>query len=539
MNIEDVIEQSDLFFDRNLRTNLILPVSSFEQIKIQPNETVVNSAINQKLKHLHDNFLYLYKNSRVASNVIPVESLAIGGVSAYESSTKYKFSWFTGASSSDFTRLSFYPIYGENQIQEIAMCKNLEKYQYTIFTTTGRDIVAYNSDNDQTSLTLVLSTNELYPGSNVRWKNIVDVEFGSQNQLYILDEGSNKLARYDASGFTTSDVIIENLLVYKDSIGGYGGYNDPLLFNGPRALTVSMQNIYVLDSNNSCIKRYDENLNWLTTYRLFRDFLSAYPVDISSDQSGNIYVLSENGFVLKYDHDILTKEIIDMRELSATQMDYKKIVMSPSDANIAYIVTSSGITKTLLTSFTDAIGPYLFSKFDINTPEIIQSFAALDDGESDKVVVCSNYNNRSIFQLYKDNINLYDVLSINDFDIYTFEEMKINYEEYVQNWVFNKTLSKMLINHMRLRDNIVGKFLTKKDSTETLAFEGTRYLMPEEISTILFQQDVSFFVGLNEIFQNSVVNRCLKKIFDIQNNLLNILQVDNLELADKNVPILI
>lgn len=540
MNIETVAQQNNVQFDRNLRSTLILPASSFETIKIQPNDTVSNALINQKLKHLYDNFLYLYKNSRVASNEIPVASLGIGGVSAYGTGpVQYSLSWFQGASSSQFSSLSNKQIYGENEIQEITLCRNTERDIYTFFTSTGRDIVAYNSDNQQSSLSVVLSTNELYPGSNVKWQNVVDIELGSSNQLYILDAESNKLARYDASGFTTNDVIIENLLVYKDSIGGYGGYNDPLLFNGPQALTVSQKNVYVLDSNNSSIKRYDENLNWITTYRLFRDFLSAYPVDMASDTTGNLYVLTENGFVLKYDSNLLTKEIIDMQELSATQMEFKKIVMSPSDSNIAYIVTSTGVTKTLLNSFTDAIGPYLFSTFSINTNENILSFTALKDGDSDKVIVCSNSNNRTIFQLYHDNINLYDILSIKNFDIYSFNDIQLNYEEYVQDWVFNKAISKMLINHMRLRDNIVGKFLTRKNSQGTSVFEGTRYLTPDEMNNMMFQQDLQYYIGSNEIFQNSVVNRCLKKIFDIQVKLLDTLQVDRLDITDKNVSIFI
>lgn len=541
MNISENSKQNNLQFQRFLKEKLVLPHSDFENIRIQPNETVSSIVINEKLNKLYENFLYLYQNTKVASNLIPVSAIAIGGVSGTvvdNFTCPGILSWFPGASSSEFINLACAGIYGESQIQEIAACRNREKDQFSIFTSTGRDIVAYNSDNEQISFSLALSTNEMYPGSNVFWNNIVDFEFGSQNQLYVLDKGLNKLVCYDAAGFTINDTVLDNLLVYKDSIGSYGTFDNPTQFNAPEALTINQGHIFVLDSNNGCIKKYDENLNWVITYRLFRDFLSAYPVDITNDTHGNFYVLGNNGYVLKYDNNFSKKEIIDMQELSGTNTVFKKLVMSPTDPNIAYIITNQTVFKTLLTSFTNVIGPYLFYRHKINTNETILSFTVLSGiGGSDKTVVCSEHAGRTIFQLYHDNLNLYDVLSNPDFDIYTFDQIAIHYQEYVQNWVFNKALAKFLINHMRLRDSVVGKFLAKTDKNGDITFRGTRYLLPDERSSILFQQDTSYYIGANEIFTNSVINRTFRKLFDIQNALLSVLQTESLNLTEENVPI--
>lgn len=536
MNISLNLKEEGLQFKRFLGEELILPHTDFDTIRIQPNDTVSSILINSKLRKLYENFMYLYQNTRVASNLIPVSSMAVGGVSATPSLGN-KFSWWYGASASEFLSLSSVGIWGENSIQEIAGIKNKEEPQYSFFTTTGRDIVGYKSTDDQSALSQVLSTNEMYPGSNVFWQDITDIEFDTFNQVFVLDKKLNKLVCYDASGFTTNDNVIQDLLVYKDSIGSYGTFDNPTQFNAPEALTINQNHIFVLDSGNSCVKEYDENLNWVITYRLFRDFLSAYPVDITNDISGNFYILGNNGYVLKYDRKFYTKEIIDMRELSATNIEFKSIKMSPTDSNVAYIVTNQGIFKTLLTSFTNIIGSYLFYRNKIDTNDAILSFTALSGEGGDKTIVCSNSNNRTIFQLYYDNINLYDVLANPDFDIYTFEQIMVHYQEYVQNWVFNKALAKLLINHMRLRDSIVGKFLAKTDNEGTVSFRGTRYLLPEERDSILFQQDVSYFIGANEIFMNSVVNRTFKKLFDIQKALLTILQTESLNLTEENVPI--
>jgi hypothetical protein len=93
--------------------------------------------------------------------------------------------------------------------------------------------------------------------------------------------------------------------------------------------------------------------------------------------------------------------------------------------------------------------------------------------------------------------------------------------------VFNKTISKLLINHMRLRDSIDCKLLYKKDTTSgDLILTDIRYSLPDETKTIYFDQDITRFIGLNEIFQNNIVNRPFEYIYDIQVKLLDILKAE-------------
>ena len=536
MNIAQLVINEGLLFDRHLNSTFTLPVTSFEDIKIQPNDTATSTVINGKLKKIYDNFLYLYKSSRVASNIIPVSSIAIAGVSA---TTNDNFTWKRNLSSSSFTNLSHEGFYGENNIRDIAVVGNRDLDRYSIFFSTGKDIVVYNSDTEETTLTFALCTNQLAVNFNVKWQDIVDIEFGDKNQMYVLDVSANKVVKYDVSGFTTDDTILNNKLIYKDSIGGYGTYDDKLLFNTPRALTIHDTNVYVLDSGNSCIKRYDENLNWQITYRLFRDFLSAYPVDVASDVYGNMYVLTQNGYILKYDNDFLTKETINLLPLSSTGEVFKQINFSPTEPNIGYITTNKSVYKITTTDGFNVIGTYLFYLNNINTNENIVSFASLSYGINNKNFVFSTNNTRGILRLYYDNLNLYDVLAIKDFDVYTFDEIKIHRSEYLQNWVFNKAISKLLINHMRLRDQITGRFQARKDKFGNLVLQGTRYLLPEEQNNLSFQQDITYFIGANEIFQNSIVNRCLEKLFNIQQEIYNTLVTDKKYVYDTNAPVII
>lgn len=531
MTISQVVKEEGLLFDRHLNSNFVLPVSSFEEIKIQPNDIATHTVINGKLKKLNDNFLYLYKSARIASNIIPVSSIAFAGVSA--TTDINPFTWKRGLSSNEFINLSNADIYGETNIKKIAVVQNSDLDRYSIFLSTGKDIVAFNSNTEETTITQVLCTDQLAVNYNVKWKDIVDIEFGDKNQMYVLDTGAHKIAKYDASGFMTDDTILNNRLVYKDSIGGLGTYDDELLFNQPRAFTIYNTDLYVVDSGNGCVKKYDENLNWIITYRLFRDFLSAFPVDIASNNNGDMYILSENGYLLKYDSEFRNKEIISLESLSSTDVVFKQINFSTTEPNIGYITTNKNVYKITTSDGFNIIGPYLFYLNNINTTENLLSFATLSYGANDKNFIYSSNGTRGLIQLYYDNLNLYDVLATKDFDVYTLDEIKINKNEYLQGWVFNKAIAKILINHMRLRDQLIAKFRAQKDKYGNLVLQGTRYLLPPEIERISFQQDISYFIGANELFQNNIINRCLEEIFDIQQGLYNALITDRFYVYDR------
>ena len=83
------------------------------------------------------------------------------------------------------------------------------------------------------------------------------------------------------------------------------------------------------------------------------------------------------------------------------------------------------------------------------------------------------------------------------------------------------------MNHMRLRDNITSKFLYDQTTIAgNTLLAGTRYLLPVELNTLQFNQDITNYIGANEIFQNNIFNRVFENIFNIQTNMLSALAAD-------------
>jgi hypothetical protein len=524
MNINDIISQNGIIYDRYLGTTLTLPYPNFDSIKIQPNETVTNFNINNIITKLYDNYLYLYKSAHVASNIIPLTAVATAGV--YNG----VFNWYRGLSSNQFTALSSIGLKSDKS-RNLVVKYNSDLNQYIIFTSTASVLLAYRSNNTFTSIVSTLSTNTVYQGSNIPWTRIHDIVIGDNNALYVLDQGSNSIVQYDASGLLTNSNLLQNILVYQNSIGGLGTFTDNTKFNTPTSIDYFDSIVYVLDAGNSCIKTYDRNLNWLLTYRLFRDFLSAGPVQINHDNFGNKYVLNSNWTVYKYNNDFTTKQILDFTPLSAAGINVRRIVFSPSDSNVFYFVTDNTIYKKLVNNPDDTVGNYLLNRFNFSNNEQFTAFtsvsASVNNIAYDYNFLLSNSANAGKISLYQDNLNVTSVLTNDVFDVYSLSGVVIDKEEYLQNWVINKSISKLLMNHMRLRDNISSKFLYDQSTIpgDTL-LAGTRYLLPIELAALNFNQDVTNFIGANEIFQNNIINRPFENIFNIQTNLLSALAAD-------------
>jgi hypothetical protein len=524
MTISTEFLRQGLIYDRYLGIDVDLPYT-FEDIKIQPNDTATYSVLNIKFKHLYDNFLYLFKNCKLASNVIPISATAIAGVSA----SSNKFTWQRNLSTSQFIPIYNDPaLVGMDHTNAMLLVKNADKDQYSAFTTDGSRIRVFNFDSYGSYITNSFTQTEVDAGYGVYYTNITAFAVAN-DYLYVLDSKLNRLAKYDASGFTTGNNVTENRLYYVDSVGNYGNFVSKTEFHNPRSLVAYKDNLFVLDSGNSCIKKYDLNLNWVQTYRLYVDFLSAYPVDLNADINGNLYVITENKKIYIYNNDISNKSVLDLTSILEYDERPLKVVFSQSDTNVFYLLTNKNVFKKLVNQPINTVGKYLLYLFKYDVPaDRFTSFATAPSlyGTSDHNLVFSVSGNTGKMGYFYDNLNLFDILAVNDFDIYTFDDMAFNKEEYIQNWIFNKNLSKLIINHMRLRDQIIGKYIAARDIKGNITFRGTRYLLPDELDDIFFEQDITYYIGANEIFANNIVNRALRKIYDIQVKILNILRAE-------------
>jgi DNA-binding beta-propeller fold protein YncE len=110
--------------------------------------------------------------------------------------------------------------------------------------------------------------------------------------IYISDSGSDEIILMDTLG---------NQL---RTFGGYGW--DQNSFDDPADVFADPLNIYVADKNNHSIKRFDKNLNYLSSlYKRESDFSQeqfAYPLSCATSNQGDLYFIdSDNKRIMKFD----------------------------------------------------------------------------------------------------------------------------------------------------------------------------------------------------------------------------------------------
>jgi len=110
--------------------------------------------------------------------------------------------------------------------------------------------------------------------------------------IYVSDSGSDEIILLDTLG---------------NQINTFGGYGwDENSFDDPADVFADPLSIYVADNNNHKIKRFDKNLNFISSlYRRESEFLQeqfGYPVSCATSNQGDLYFIdSENKRIMKFD----------------------------------------------------------------------------------------------------------------------------------------------------------------------------------------------------------------------------------------------
>ena len=110
--------------------------------------------------------------------------------------------------------------------------------------------------------------------------------------IYISDSGKDEIVMFDTAGNNHK------------SFGGYGW--DENSFDEPSDVFADPLTIYVADKNNHSIKRFDKNLNYLSSLNKRESDNSeerfGYPLSCATSNQGELYFIdSENARVMKFD----------------------------------------------------------------------------------------------------------------------------------------------------------------------------------------------------------------------------------------------
>ena len=139
---------------------------------------------------------------------------------------------------------------------------------------------------------LAFAQNFEFVGSIGEFNHASSFYITANGLIYVTDAGNNEIYSLDTLG---------NLA---NTFGGYGWGDNSL--DDPKDVFADPLTVYVADKNNNRIKRFDKNLNYISSlYTKESDIPQerfAYPISCATSNLGDLFIIdSENVRVLKFD----------------------------------------------------------------------------------------------------------------------------------------------------------------------------------------------------------------------------------------------
>ena len=544
--ISDSFNKENLIFDRVVGDFINLPYQ-FDKIQIPVNELSVAGALNIRLNYLYKNLLHLYSRTKILTNQIPYSYTQWLGVPSGQNQIKWNLTSTPNTSASSFLNVGLSAL---DEIQDFVVAPTSDNLNRILIGSQGQTIFFAKFNKDYTTFNILLSSIYVDEKTQLRNGNITDLIL-NQNDLYVVDSVNNEVILYDVEGFIGGENVKLNKRYVKKIIGGQGGRYDNNEFNNPYAADLYLSTLVVMDSGNSCLKFFDDQLNWRYSLILKKLFSTYTIIDIKlhKNQFTNvteIFLLAKENKIIIVNISDSTYKIIDFSE-ETTSGEYSiKYVFSKENSNIFYILTNKSLYKKYFSRPTTKIGKYNLAKDNILNYSLQAVDLYLNENVDDillysKTTLGTNLSGGQFFRFLEPNATN-DMLYSYDFEIFSPEQIQIADDEYSQSFVFNKSISKLINNNYILLNQARQRFkfdldpflplsavdiqMTNQDIFESYKFIKNIYIDDTVLSDPGLNIGCNNFIGNNENYQSDTINRCLYKLYLQQLAILGVIQGD-------------
>jgi len=353
-----------------------------------------------------------------------------------------------------------------------------------------------------------------------------------ENFIYVSDELRNNIVKININGFIKNDEHRYNKFYETEIIGGQGNVRNNYSFNSPKILQFYKNNLYVLDKGNNTIKIFDKDLSFIKNIRKSKFISDNPPVAIKIYNDNYYYLSNDKLYVFDLDFNLLnTVTLVKLLNLE-TFLDLK---ISQKNNNL-YIISQLNVYKYYADSL-DYIGNFDFEKINVN-PNVLKFIEIYEtDDNKDLIYIYLNKNGVGSFLVFDEDSGFINLLSDYNFSIYSLDEIKYKKEEYNSNFSYNKSIIKLISNTLQLRNFLYRKVNIKLKRNGSYIYNGITYFNPEDIDITNYRTNLNNYIGTNEIYSRSVINRILNEIYNLQNSLLSIFR-PTITLPDKKSNVL-
>jgi sugar lactone lactonase YvrE len=152
--------------------------------------------------------------------------------------------------------------------------------RYAIFFVEGEPVDSTNIVTFDVAVPKLLLT--LGFGTDAKFKNPRGIAIDSENNIYVVDSGNSQVKKFDSTG---------KFLLLWGSVGtGYGQ------FKNPAGIFADQNYIYVADTGNARIQKFDKSGNFVYSWGTFGDEPGMFrtPVALAASKLGDLFV-SDSG----------------------------------------------------------------------------------------------------------------------------------------------------------------------------------------------------------------------------------------------------
>lgn len=575
------IHLSSITFDRLVNDALELPYS-FKDIEIGANDYFTYNLFLDRLKKLHTNNTYVFSRMFMPNNSIPSSNfISYFAVSGSSTEAILMSSGYTETTT--FTATDNFKDLG--YIKQFVAKKNQSQPNNTVIfgITEQNKFIALSATSNKQNLSggelgYIEVSNKFETEENeLIFSQLEDICINNTH-LFISDSINNNIIKYNVETFFNGDVALQNRRNLIEVLGNEGDLTDPSRFNKPTLLTCNNEYLAVYDSGNSTIKIFDTFFN----YKLKLSGIACKVETIQSIEFDNLenrlYVLTTLGnniFLYIFDDRFRLMGKYTLEETLFAGEVINGISFAKANNNYWYIDTNLNVYQKLKNRPEKKLGRFQATRLQTSSlvidPAIqnIWNLTSIKFNEAN--FIWNAYNEGSTTQvsnLFVDYIRGIQVLDIGtDEDevifltrgkLYIFNEpyvlkqvtknktynnfglnnISLSPEEYIQTFVINKELYKLISDIFVIKNNIVGRFTGEYDEAQSFVLRDYNYNI--DFSSYVIKDSEQYYIHENEKNSTGVINRVLQNIYNLQMGLIELTKVDKgEELPTKfGVPIL-
>jgi len=520
-NYRNDVYTGSLLFDRTLGDILSLPYS-LTDVCINSNEFITADRFNDALKRINDNNIYLYSRCFIYNGNSPSYTTATICLTGESSS----LGWFTNTqvvSTYNFEDAFKTNPYNLQNVVDVEIVIDSNDDYFALFTPTSTELIVLTGSLVANTIGVALSTQFVSDKVNeiLSFGKITSIT-SNNTDLFVCDQQNNLIYKYSVEGFIANDPGFASKRFILETLGTNISKSG---VKRPKFITSSDDSVIVYNEQSKFFVEYDNNFNVRNVSKLLSSREQVLCIGYSRFYN-NLCILSTSSkgkTISFYNNFKLVQQQNIIFELGADELPLK-IVFSRNDSNIFYIITTQFIYKKILSNLGKTISVFNDDRMNIvNTSgkftgltihPTSNNYDLMFIGKQDRLIFVNEQNSFNTV-LRGDNIVNYDITSIN-----------IKQDEYIQSNYINKEIYKVLSNLFKLKNQYLGRFLVEYTTpnnnltyqqsllSENLVYKGYTYL--DDYNFLNIDNINDFYIHENEKVTASVINRCIKNIYNLQ-----------------------